>query len=340
MESGFRIGTLVEAMQQALPDANITVVRYQRGSENQRYTGGILTWLLRISRSVLRAFKWQSRDQTGLPRHNGGGIAMATVVPNTSGPHQQPTLHLMACVHRTRNNTVLLQNNVSSIDNDRALFSILKSRISRRRNRMLRAISCRSIQGIFFSKVSKPIIHSKHQDHNLTKEQFLLFNSASIEVRHHIPSCQWPSSQPGECNCVPPPRKVHPSPAAEYRCNLSWRPDNWPLVGPQTLLHMLKCPDKINDKSTWIFNLVPKRFIGELKADLDHPTEGWGFYFQEGWDFDLIITISFVVFILGSLLFGICWSVLKHDIQGAFGVSAYMVTACGLFVAFVVSKTG
>ena len=106
------------------------------------------------------------------------------------------------------------------------------------------------------------------------------------------------------------------------------------------LRHMLKCPDKINEKSTWIYNLVPKRTTGELKADLDQPTDGWGFYFQEGWDFDLIITISFVVFMLGSLLFGICWSVLEHDIQGAFGVSAYMVTACGLFVAFLVSKTG
>jgi len=103
---------------------------------------------------------------------------------------------------------------------------------------------------------------------------------------------------------------------------------------------MLKYPDKINEKSTWIYNLVPKRTTGELKAGIDHPTEGWGFYFQEGWDFDLIITISFVILIGGSLLFGICWSVIKHDIQGAFGVSAYMITACGLIVAFVVSKTG
>jgi len=106
------------------------------------------------------------------------------------------------------------------------------------------------------------------------------------------------------------------------------------------LLHMLKCPNKISEKSRWIYNLVPKRVAGELSAGIDQPSEGWGFYFEEGWDFDLIITISFVVFIVGSLLFGVCWSVLEHDIQGAFGVSAYMVTACGLFVAFLVSKTG
>ena len=106
------------------------------------------------------------------------------------------------------------------------------------------------------------------------------------------------------------------------------------------LLHMLKCPNKINEKSTWIYNLAPKRTLGELMAGIDQPTDGWGLYFQEGWDFDLIITISFVIFIVGSLLFGVCWSALESDIQGAFGVSAYMITACGLIVAFVVSKMG
>ena len=103
---------------------------------------------------------------------------------------------------------------------------------------------------------------------------------------------------------------------------------------------MLKCPNEITEASTWIYNLVPKRTTGELYAYLDQPNEGWGFYFQEGWHFNLIITISFALFIVGSLIFGVCWSVLKSDIQGAFGVSAYMVTTCGLFVAFVVSKMG
>ena len=103
---------------------------------------------------------------------------------------------------------------------------------------------------------------------------------------------------------------------------------------------MLKSPASVDEKSTWILHRAPKRVVGQLFANGGQPADGWGFYFQEGLDFDLIITISFVVFVLGSLLFGVCWSVLEHDIQGAFGVSAYMVTACGLFVAVVVSKTG
>lgn len=103
---------------------------------------------------------------------------------------------------------------------------------------------------------------------------------------------------------------------------------------------MLKCPSAINVNRTWVMHRVPKRVKGELSDYGDQPADGWGFYFKNGWDFDTIITISFVVLMLASLLFGICWSVLEKDIQGAFGVSAYIVTVCGLLVASIVSKTG
>ena len=36
-----------------------------------------------------------------------------------------------------------------------------------------------------------------------------------------------------------------------------------------------------------------------------------------------------MVFILGSLIFGVLWSVLKHGIQSAFSIAAYSVTALG-----------
>jgi hypothetical protein len=49
---------------------------------------------------------------------------------------------------------------------------------------------------------------------------------------------------------------------------------------------------------------------------------------------------SSACFIVGSLVFVVCWSVLESDIEGAFSVGAYIVAACALFVAFVVSKAG
>jgi hypothetical protein len=47
-----------------------------------------------------------------------------------------------------------------------------------------------------------------------------------------------------------------------------------------------------------------------------------------------------VVFVVASLIFGVLWSALKMDVQGAFGVSAYVMAACGVFVGLVAGKGG
>lgn len=52
----------------------------------------------------------------------------------------------------------------------------------------------------------------------------------------------------------------------------------------------------------------------------------------------MVIGAVFLLFLLGSLLFAILWTTLKMDIQGAFGVSSYMVTASGIFLAWLASR--
>jgi hypothetical protein len=103
---------------------------------------------------------------------------------------------------------------------------------------------------------------------------------------------------------------------------------------------MLKCPRQINETETWIFNRVPKRTQGELRGGAKVPAEGWGLYFEEGWDVDMILGIIILIILLGSFLFGICWTVLESDIQGAFVVSGYMITAGGVLIAVIVRQTG
>jgi hypothetical protein len=141
---------------------------------------------------------------------------------------------------------------------------------------------------------------------------------------------------PSICECIPPVSKI----GTEYLCTPASPSDTWPLVGPQTLVHMLKCPNRINEKQTWILNRVPKRTQGELQGGTGVPTEGWGLYFQEGWDVDMMLGIIIVMILMGSLIFGICWTVLESDIQGAFGVSGYMITAGGVLIAVIVRQTG
>ena len=101
---------------------------------------------------------------------------------------------------------------------------------------------------------------------------------------------------------------------------------------------MLEHPADIDKDETYVLDQLPKRTCGALQAQPGQASEGWGIYFEEGLDFDLVIGATFTVFIMASLLFGILWTVLEMDIQGAFGVSSYMVTCSGIFLAWVASR--
>lgn len=164
--------------------------------------------------------------------------------------------------------------------------------------------------------------------------QFRLTKGGSVDIRHHDPCC---TSTIKDCFCFPPSSMIEPSSHAEYRCEPG-PPSTYPPVFPEQLMHFLTSPSCIPGDETWIFNLLPKRICGELQGQAGQPAEGWGIYYKEGWDRDAIAWIIFTVFMLGSLLFGVLWSVLKMDIQGAFGVSAYMGTAASIFLAIVMLK--
>ncbi|KAF2632713.1 hypothetical protein BU25DRAFT_382419 [Macroventuria anomochaeta] len=85
----------------------------------------------------------------------------------------------------------------------------------------------------------------------------------------------------------------------------------------------------------WILQQLPKRICGKLQGQVGQPAEGWGVYYQEGWDRDLISVMIFTVFLVASALFGALWSVFKFDIQGAFGISAYMVAVCAALIPLI-----
>ena len=40
--------------------------------------------------------------------------------------------------------------------------------------------------------------------------------------------------------------------------------------------------------------------------------------------------LGLVLFVIESLVFGVCWTIWEHDIQEAFAVAAYMVALAGL----------
>jgi hypothetical protein len=105
-------------------------------------------------------------------------------------------------------------------------------------------------------------------------------------------------------------------------------------------MHWLTDPQCVGEGETFILQQLPKRTKGELKGEIGKPVEGWGLHFEEGWDFDVLIGIVLAIFLVGILLFAVLWSHFKLDVQGAFGVSSYIVTASGIFVAWFANRAG
>jgi hypothetical protein len=62
---------------------------------------------------------------------------------------------------------------------------------------------------------------------------------------------------------------------------------------------------------------------------------GWGLHYEDNWNFGLIIFAIVGMTVLASLLFGTFWTLKEADIQGAWGVSLYLVTTCALVVGLL-----
>jgi hypothetical protein len=56
---------------------------------------------------------------------------------------------------------------------------------------------------------------------------------------------------------------------------------------------------------------------------------------DEGWDIRKIAWIYLVFGVFGSFLFGVLWSLFRRDVQGAFGISAWWITAGGSVIAIL-----
>ncbi|KAH4937135.1 hypothetical protein HBH74_079000 [Parastagonospora nodorum] len=299
--------------------AKIAVTPYKEAKATQRYTFRYPSWIQASAEKTSSALGYPTNSLLGLPQHGASGATTA-YAPQAMGLQiPQQTLHLMACMQRGRYQRTVYQDRIDDITTDQALFSFMRKQVAQYRGKVRKIFSMKCIQGMYFVK-------------------FRLRAGGSAEVRNHEPCCT--SSHPQICECIPPAMKVEPSPDAEYRCAPAGPLDNWPPVLSEELMHMLTSPQCINPKETFVLEQLPKRTRGELIGTIGRPAEGWGIHFQEGWDFDLLIGIVLAVFLLASLLFAVLWSHFKLDVQGAFGVSSYMVTASGIFVAWFANRAG
>ncbi|KAH7402683.1 hypothetical protein BKA66DRAFT_384804, partial [Pyrenochaeta sp. MPI-SDFR-AT-0127] len=313
------VAELIANMQRT-PRLKVCATPYNQRSSNQRYiVPRPVQWLKKACNKILSALGQTPRKTAGLPQHNASCSATVCPAPGNTQSQQQ-NLHLLACMHRNRHRKVLQQDRLEDVTTDRTLLCFLRHQYLRQqciryRVRFLHMISLKHVKGIFFVKFRLPI-------------------GGSVDVRHHNPCCVANSAAPTACECIPPPPKVEPSPTAEYRC-IPGPPATYPPVPPEYLSSLFTCPTDVHKDDTWILDQLPKRTCGKLQGEIGQPAEGWGIYYQEGWDRDMIALVVFLIFVLASLLFGILWSRFKFDVQGAFGVSAYMCTASGILVTLI-----
>lgn len=68
--------------------------------------------------------------------------------------------------------------------------------------------------------------------------------------------------------------------------------------------------------------------------ELEH---AWGIHFEERWDTSRIASTVFGIFILASL-FGVYRARSRPDVQGAFGISAYIITLAGIVVSMMIQR--
>jgi hypothetical protein len=306
------IADLISRMERST-GAKVLATPHDPNTSNQKYTyqhPGL--WIRNILTRITVALKGPCK-QSALPQHNSTASSTAAFSLPTALPSQLKVLHLLACMHNGRFRKSLIQDRIEEIATDRQLFCFMQQQFTQNRSRAIKLLSLKTVTGIFFVKLRLPM-------------------GGSVEVRHHNPCCVIAA-----CECIPPPDRVEPAPQAEYRC-IPGPPMVWPPVDPHYLSHLFTCPSYTNENDTWILDQLPKRICGEIQGKAGRPAEGWGIYYQEGWDRDVITLVTFVLFLVGSLLFGVLWSKFQMDVQGAFGVSAYMITACGVFISLVAMR--
>ncbi|XPS71572.1 hypothetical protein M3J09_003751 [Ascochyta lentis] len=295
--------------------SQVTAAAYNHRTGNQMYIAPRpVQWLCNGFVKLLTGASSSSRAGPCIPMHNTSGQSSAVITPaNPSAP--QSVLHLMACMHRNRSRKVLQQDILEDMHTDRELFRFMRKQYRRHRGLFRNLLSLKSVQGIFFVKFNLPI-------------------GSTVIVRDHNSNCVANIASLIGCECIPPPGIVEPAPNAQYRC-IPGPPATYPPVPSEYLLLMFSNPNEVELTDDWVLRQLPKRTCGRLQGQAGQPAEGWGVYYQEGWDRDLISVMIFTVFLIASVLFGALWSMFKFDIQGAFGIAAYMVAVCAALIPLI-----
>jgi hypothetical protein len=104
-----------------------------------------------------------------------------------------------------------------------------------------------------------------------------------------------------------------------------------PPVGSHYLMHLFHHAEDYEDELITYKRIPKKRGVKLRVPDREDTCMGWGIHLVEGFLPHRIWTLLTSFFGFVSFVFAVAWSVKKGDIQGAFGIAAY-VAAMGTLV--------
>jgi hypothetical protein len=303
------VAELVDRMERT-SGVKVTASSYRQYAGGQQYPMPRPDrWLKNGIAKTASAFTKPSRPSP-LPQHSAPCVPIVGSSVTQNGSSLK-VLHLMACIHRDSKRKYVKQDRIENVTTDRELLCFMRQKYVDQHRSTLRLLEIKQIKGIYFVKFWLPI-------------------GGSVDVRYH-------SQCSDSCDCIPPLAKVEPPETAEYKCS-PIPPKTRPPIPPEYLSMLFYYPSEAAENDIWVFNQLPKRTCGQLQGEPGQPAEGWGIYYQEVWDKELITLALFIMLALGTLLFGVLWAKYKFDVQGAFGISAWMASLGGMLLFVLVPR--
>ncbi|KAF2146984.1 uncharacterized protein K452DRAFT_263263 [Aplosporella prunicola CBS 121167] len=131
-------------------------------------------------------------------------------------------------------------------------------------------------------------------------------------------------------------RKCPDMPPRSQHYDYDHAPDELiPPVGDKYLMHMFMHPED-HDSEVIAYARFPKKRGQKVEGGL-----AWGVHLVEGFLADRVWLLLMGFFVLGSIVFAVVWAVMRHgDVQGAFGVAAWLLTLAALVIGWAEASLG
>ena len=99
-------------------------------------------------------------------------------------------------------------------------------------------------------------------------------------------------------------------------------PEIIPPIGENLLMHLYDHPEDADDDG-FCLDRVPKKLRKRLTCS---QRIGWGVNFSEGLNVKKVCVLG-LIGLFTSTAFGMAWSIKRNDVQGGFGVAAFVLMA-------------